>query len=463
MLAMILAGAAHAAFVEEDVLVLWKRQGYGTYYGWAVAEVGDVDGDGVRDVATGDPYSGDYRGLTVVLSGATGDPVFETSPRPGTAEGYAVAGGADLDGDGVPDVLSGAPGASEVALYSGATHERFGVLEGDPSEFFGGAVALVGDVDGDGVEDVLVGAERASGTAIDEGRVSLWSGADGTPLWSVPGAGAGDFLGSAAARLGDVTGDGVPDVLAGGRGNGGHVYVLDGVDGARVREITVEGGVAFGRSFVAGLGDVDGDGVPDIYTGDYAHDGNGQQSGHAWVWSGRTGALVWDVAGDARYAGLGTGGPAGDVDGDGVVDLVLGSYLSSAAGVLAGQVSVYSGRDGAVLRTITSKRDGENFGFDATGLGDVDGDGVVDLLVSAATDNTVYLIGTVPPADTGQPPPTETPEPAEGCGCASTGRPAAWTLAALLLCARRRVPPSTAGRGPPIAIEPSFELPSCSL
>jgi MYXO-CTERM domain-containing protein len=137
------------------------------------------------------------------------------------------------------------------------------------------------------------------------------------------------------------------------------------------------------------------------------------------------------------------------VDGDGANDVVIGSYLSSAAGALAGQVTVHSGRDGAVLRTITSKRDGENFGFDATGLGDVDGDGAVDLLVSAATLNTVYLIGTEQPAptgptgdtgqaapDTGRPPAGE--EPAGGCGCASTGPTtgAVWVLLGLLVRAR---------------------------
>lgn len=440
MLLSMLCGAARAAFVEEDVVVLWKQQGAGTYYGWAVADVGDVNGDGIRDVATGDPYANAYRGLTVVLSGATGEPLLQTSPPLGSAEGYAVAGGVDLDGDAVPDVLSGAPGASQVAIYSGATGERFAQLDGDPAEFFGGAVSPVGDIDADGVEDLLVGAERASTAGIDAGRVSLWSGADGDLLWSVPGAGVGDFLGSAAARLGDITGDGVPDVLAGGRGNGGRVYALDGVDGAVIHEITVDGGVALGRSFVAGLGDVDDDGVPDIYTGDYAHNGNGQQSGHAWVWSGSTGALLWELAGEAAFAGFGTGGPAGDVDGDGATDLAIGSYLSSAAGVLAGRVTVHSGRDGTVLRTITSKKDGENFGFDATGLGDVDGDGAIDLLVSAATANTVYLIGTAapppPPEDTGLPPVEERP----GCGCAESASPSPlWAGALILPLLARRV------------------------
>lgn len=449
MFVTIWAGAARAAFVEEDVVVLWKREGSGTYYGWAVAEIGDVDGDGIRDVATGDPYFDGYRGLTVVLSGATGDPIFQTTPPAFSAEGYAIAGGVDLDGDTIPDVLSGAPGASEVALLSGATGERFAAIEGDAAEFFGGAVAVVGDIDADGVEDLLVGAERASAGGVDEGRMSLWSGADLSPLWSVPGANAGDFLGSAAARLGDVTGDGVPDVLGGARGNGGHVYVFDGVDGTVVHEITVDGGVALGRSFVAGVGDVDEDGMPDIYTGDYAHNGNGQQSGHAWVWSGASGALLWDVAGETAFSGLGTGGPAGDIDGDGATDLVIGSYLSSAAGGLAGQVTVHSGRDGTVLRTITSKRDGENFGFDATGLGDVDGDGAVDLLVSAATVNTVYLIGTAPsPAtDTGQNPPEKRP----GCGCASSGPATSGLLGAALVIARGRRrgrAPSGAGQIP---------------
>ena len=84
-------------------------------------------------------------------------------------------------------------------------------------------------------------------------------------------------------------------------------------------------------------------------------------------------------------AGTGPGREAGDVDHDRRVDLAVGSYTASYGAPGAGRVEVHSGRSGGVLRTITSTTAGENLGFDAVGVGDVDRDHEPDLLVSAAT------------------------------------------------------------------------------
>ena len=90
--------------------------------------------------------------------------------------------------------------------------------------------------------------------------------------------------------------------------------------------------------------------------------------------------------------GIGPGREAGDVDRDGLVDLAIGSWISNDGAPTAGQVEIYSGKDGSLLRRLTSTTAGENFGFDAVGLGDLDGDRVPDLVVSAATGERVYLI-----------------------------------------------------------------------
>jgi hypothetical protein len=145
---------------------------------------------------------------------------------------------------------------------------------------------------------------------------------------------------------------------------------------------------AFGQFFVAGVGRVDGDRTPDIYAADYAAMNS---SGYAAVYSGRDGSVIHAWTGGPGD-GMGPGREAGDVDRDHRDDLAVGSYTSSYGAPGGGHVVVRSGRSGGVLRTITSTTAGENLGFDAVGVGDVDRDRRIDLLLSAATGATVYLV-----------------------------------------------------------------------
>jgi hypothetical protein len=105
--------------------------------------------------------------------------------------------------------------------------------------------------------------------------------------------------------------------------------------------------------------------------------------------SGRDGSEVFAWPGPPG-AGAGRGRGAGVIDGDDVEDLAVGQYTYGVDG--AGRLEIRSGADGSLLRSITSATPGENFGFDAVGIGDVNGDGRPDLLVSAATGETVYVI-----------------------------------------------------------------------
>ena len=401
-----LAMAAGGDFVEDDVQVLWTKQGAAdSYYAWAVAQTADIDGDGSMDAVVGGPFLDQGDGVTGVLavhSGRTGDVLFEVVGQPGDYLGFSMATAGDVDRDGTADVVAGATqsnGTGRAFVYSGASGAVLHTLEGEAAgDEFGSAVAAAGDVDGDGHADVLVGAHRADvGEDVDTGRAYVFSGSDGSVIRTFDGPGAGSLFGSGAGFVGDLDGDGVADPFVGAREAGpelrGRAYAINGATGATLHEL---GGGATSRDvgwfFVGGVGDVTGDGITDLYAGDFTDEALGANTGKIHVFSGADGSTVFEQAGTSDNQGLGPGRGAGDVDGDGIPDVVAGSYLSSDGASGAGKINIFSGADGSVLRTITSLTAGEQFGFDAVGIGDVNGDGAVDLLASAAEGDTVYVI-----------------------------------------------------------------------
>jgi len=253
-------------------------------------------------------------------------------------------------------------------------------------------------VDGDGLADVLVGAPRDPSLGVDGGRALLFVAADWSePRWAREGE-AGTRLGGGAGPLGDVDGDEIADVVVGAPGNGGAVRVLSGDDGSDVHPPLLGDGDAgnLGQFFVAGVGDLDGDGVPDVYGGDFGDATLGPGSGRAYVWSGASGERLYTFAATDPGDGLGCGRGGGDADGDGTPDLAVGSYSASPGGVVqAGFVTVFSGATGEVIRTITGTTEMEQIGFDVVTLGDVNGDGRDDLVLSGANDDRVYVVAGV--------------------------------------------------------------------
>jgi len=391
----------------EDVTIIheWRGEAPGDQFGWIARNIGDVDGDGVNDLTTSAPTSAaaaPNAGRVYAYSGKEGQLLWTVDGPAQGQLGLGIEAAGDVNGDGIPDVVASAPGVGRAFVYSGIDGAVLLTFVADDStnDNFGRKVGDVGDVDGDGHDDVLVGAPGANGGA---GQAYVYSGADGTRLITWSGEQAGDAFGSAGA--GWVEGGhslivvGAPNA---GEGDRGVTYVYRGLRPEPAFTIqSDEQGFQLGGMFVSVLGDVDGDGTPDIYASDWAHRAKGRSTGRIYVHSGATGERLFELTGEAAGDGFGIGpADAGDVDGDGHADLVVGAWRQSSAAPAGGKIYVYSGADGSLLSTITGKVMGETLGFDATGIGDVNGDGRIDYLVTSAwsaingpRSGRMYVIG----------------------------------------------------------------------
>ena len=166
----------------------------------------------------------------------------------------------------------------------------------------------------------------------------------------------------------------------------GRVYVYDRLsDKPKFVIESDETGSALGYMFLSVPGDLDGDGMVDVYATDFGNTAKGPSTGRAYAASGKTGARILTLTGETQGEAFGVGpSTAGDVDGDGRPDLIIGAWQYAGAAVSGGRAYLYSGKDGKLLKTYTCRIPGDTFGFDAVGLGDTDKDGTVDFLITSA-------------------------------------------------------------------------------
>ncbi len=395
--ALAVSAGAQTTFQRLDGL------GADNAFGRGVASIGDIDGDSRDDFAVGADWvdsNGQNSGTVYVYSGQTRNLLFSLDGDSiGDFFGYSVAGAGDVDGDGVPDLIVGAYGdetpltldTGSVFVYSGRTQALLWQFRGNGLESrLGYSVGGAGDVNADGYADIIGGAYSDNTGAPAGGQAVVWSGRDGSVLWTFNGSFGGQYLGFSVAGAGDVDADGFADVVVGAVGdpaNGfvsGTALVYSGRTGTQIWRFDGQGQDLQGAS-VAAAGDVDRDGYADLVVGAPFADDGGLDFGSARVYSGQTGALLHTFTG--TFSGLLFGYPvagAGDLDGDGHADLLSSSILATVGAIPAtGAVYAYSGANGALLDTFVGGGIADAFGWGCASAGDVDGDGFAEVLVGA--------------------------------------------------------------------------------
>ncbi len=468
------ASAPYIATEEASFL----GEGNADKAGVCVTVAGDIDGDGYHDLLVGaannDEAATDAGQVYLVFGDAAGwnletplygvDASFLGEDRNDWA-GYSLAGGGDVNGDGFADVLIGARGADKGQSDVGALYVVFGRSSGwardislayanasflgeDEKDHAGSTVADAGDVNRDGYDDILVSAagDDTGGDATGEiylllGKDSGWvlgaSLAEATA--SFVGEAEDDHAGKAGSGVGDVNGDGFPDLLVGSPRNGengdaaGQVYVLLGGGGAWSLHQSLSSADAsfLGEatndnlgSSVASAGDVNGDGFADLLIGAPGNDESGADAGQAYLVLGRTGGWVQDASVgsvDASFLGElpadGAGqavNNGGDINGDGFDDLMVGAPDSDQAGPESGQAYILFGRSSGWAMDTPLDQASVSFlgklsdraGSWLSSAGDPDGDGFDQTIIAAKHNNDgatragkVYQLAECPDAD----------------------------------------------------------------
>jgi len=343
-------------------------------------------------------------------------PISTPTSVAGARFGESVAGLGDVNGDGVGDLIVGAPGADRVFMLSGATLAVLRTMV-DPNgtgHLFGNTVANAGDVNGDGVDDIAVGAPGPVPGPLPLpcalppcpppdpafGRAFIFSGSNGALIHTLIPSDEFAGFGVAIASLGDVNGDGVPDVAVGMVPTGsassiGRVYAFSGSNGAVLWEVDEPGGKQF-PSFgerLASIGDLNGDGRRDLLVSAPFHDVNPDPNvfvlaGRVYLVSGATGAILRTHAdptpADQDLFGSGIAA-VGDQNGDGFEDYAIGE-----AG--KGIVHLINGKTGASAGTISAPAGVASFGFTIADVGDQNGDGHADFWIGAPDSGRIYLL-----------------------------------------------------------------------
>ena len=317
----------------------------------------------------------------------------------GFASSLALVG--DIDGDQVPDYLVGAydnrweknDRQGRAFVFSGKSGKLLFTLDDpvpQPLAAFGFAVSSAGDVNKDGIADFLIGAFGQDGG----GRAFVFNGKDGKLLYSVqpPQRQTGSGFGWAVALLSDLNGDSNPDFAVGAfaQEGSGRVFIFSGHDGKLLRTIIPPAGsLSFGWS-VSPIGDLNKDGLPDILVGaPYTGVGKNSVQGQAYVFSGKDNSLLYTLENPQPTPGAAFGWrivTGGDLNKDGVPDILVGAPYQDVDKVIAqGAAFAFSGATGQPLFTLKNPvpRPYAAFGYTLTEGADMNQDGAPEILVGA--------------------------------------------------------------------------------
>jgi hypothetical protein len=430
--------------VNGNILYTFNGDSAGDHFGYSVSSASDVNNDGYADVIVGavwDDNNGSASGSARVFSGVNGSILYTfNGDSTGDYFGGSVSNAGDVNNDGYDDLIVGATGddnngsdSGSARVFSGVNGSILYTFNGDSAnDQFGYSVSSASDVNNDGYADLIVGAYWDDNNESSSGSARVFSGVNGSILYTFNGDSAGDQFGYSVSSAGDVNNDGYDDLIVG-------AFTDDNISGY-YNENSGSARVFSGAMFLQQTTDTDGDGLVDTLDVDDDNDGlpdswelqygfNHLLTGEQLLDSDNDGLTntqeytlgtnpvsadtdkdgVADPVDPAPNAILVTGyqppwlytfigdstddqfggsvSSAGDVNNDGYADVIVGAYGDDNNESFSGSARVFSGANGSILYTFNGDSSGGQFGYAVSSAGDVNNDGYVDVIVGAYFDD----------------------------------------------------------------------------